>query len=90
MFKGNPVFFKYLQYLAAKTNLGIHHVFLNCDRGKALFAGNTGDDIVGLCAGITNDHRTLVFRCIGIADIERDSGSDVVDVFYSLDENENI
>ena len=70
MLKGDSVLLKRLQYLSAETDLGVHHIFFNIHRAEAFFTGDTGDDIFGLLAGASHDPGTVVFRRIGIANID--------------------
>ena len=70
MLKGDSVLLKRLQYLSAETDLGVHHIFFNIHRAEAFFTGDTGDDIFGLLAGASHDPGTVVFRRIGVSDID--------------------
>ena len=70
MLEGNTIFFKCLQYLSAETDLGVHHIFFNIDGAEALLSGDTGDHVFGLLTGASHDPGTVVFRRIGIADID--------------------
>ncbi|CDF44173.1 unknown [Roseburia sp. CAG:100] len=73
MLKRDTVLFKYLKYLTSKTDLRVHHVFFYINRSKALLTCNTCNDILGFLAGVTYDPCTLIFRCVGILDIDRDT-----------------
>ena len=73
MFNGNIIIFKHLQNLAAESDFGIHHRFFNRDRSEILLTCDTCNCKTRFSASIFYDQSSLIFRCIGIADIDRDT-----------------
>ena len=73
MFKGNSLFFKLFQYLAAKSDLGVHHIFFDIDSYEAFFTCNTGNGIDRFVAGTCHDHGSFIFRLVGITDVDRNT-----------------
>ena len=83
MLKGYIVVLKNLKNLSAKADLGIHHIFFNCDNREALLTCNTCDYLVGVVvSGRSHDHSASVLRLIGVLDVYRDIS--VSDGEYSI------
>ena len=71
MFDRDPLIFKDFQHLAAETYLCVHHSFLNIYRAEAFLSGDPCDRVFRPSAGVFYDQSTLVFRLVGIADMDR-------------------
>ena len=46
MLDGNTVFIKLFQYLAAESDLGVHHCFFNGHGSKSICPGNSGNGVI--------------------------------------------
>ena len=73
MLETDAVVLEGLQSLAAETDLRVHHVLLNVDRGEALLAGDAGDGEGRLAGRIFHDERAFVLRRVCILDVDRDA-----------------
>ena len=74
MLKTDTVIFKSLKNFAAKSDLGVHHIFFNINSYKAFLSGNTGNCISRDAAGTFYDHGTIILWGVGIADVDRNPG----------------
>ena len=74
MLKANLAFLERLKETAAKADLGIHHILFDRNDRKASLTCNSRNDVLRDRLGrMRNDHRSLIVRTVGIADVDRDS-----------------
>ncbi len=71
--EADAVVLERLKSLAAETDLRVHHVLLDVDRGEALLTRDTGDRERRLAGSIFHDKGTLVLRTVGVLDVDRNA-----------------
>ena len=73
MLKADSLILKYLENLTAKTDLTVHHGFLNVNRTETFLSGNTGNGKFRFFAGALHDQCTLILRAVCVTDVDRNS-----------------
>lgn len=71
--EGDAVFLENFQHFPAKAHLGVHHILLDVEGSKPLLSSDAGNRVFRLPAGALHDEGTLVFRRVGVADIDGDA-----------------
>ena len=73
MLKADSLILKYLKNFTAKTNLTVHHGFLDINGAETFLSGNTGNCKFRFFTGTLYNQCTFVFRAVCIADVDRNS-----------------
>ena len=71
--KGEAQVLENLKDTAAEADLRVHHGFLDGDGAEALLAGDAGDGVAGLAAGIFHNHRSRILGTVGVQNVNRDA-----------------